>query len=79
MRVDMLLVGVPLFQKLRGSVQYTWMENFDVRSVDLFKAGVMYPLLDSDRISLNFDYANGRDVETLLEDERYTLGLAFRY
>lgn len=79
MRIDMLLVGVPLFQKLRGYVEYTGMENFGVRDVELFKAGLIYPLLDSDRMSLNLDYANGRDIETLLENERYTLGLAFRY
>jgi len=73
-----MFTGLPVFQNLRGYLEYRLMHNFGVRDADLFQAGLYYPLF-GELLSLNFDYSDGRDLATLLEDERYMLGLAFRY
>ncbi|HZJ12605.1 MAG TPA: hypothetical protein VFD26_08150 [Methyloceanibacter sp.] len=78
-RIDVMFTGVPLFQELRGYLEYRVMRNFGTRDADMFKAGVFYPIFGWDRLSLNFDYTDGRDLATLLEDTQYMLGLAFRY
>jgi hypothetical protein len=55
------------------------MENFGVDDVNYLKATLMYPLFPSKRATLNLDYTQGRDPSTLLEEQRYTLGVALRY
>jgi hypothetical protein len=77
-RIDVMFTGLPVLQDLRGYLEYRLMHNFGVRDADMFQAGLYYPLLD-ELLSLNFDYSDGRDLATLLEDTRYMLGLAFRY
>jgi hypothetical protein len=68
-----------MFQELRGSVEYTLMDNFNVVDVNYLKATLMYPLFPSKRATLNLDYTQGRDPSTLLDEQRYTLGVALRY
>lgn len=77
--LDVLILGVPMFQELRGRVEYTLMENFNVDDVNYLKATLMYPLFPSKRATLNLDYTQGRDPNTLLDEQRYTLGVALRY
>ncbi len=77
-RIDIMFTGLPVFQNLRGYLEYRLMHNFGVRDADLFQAGLYYPLF-GEFLSLNFDYSDGRDLATLLEDTQYMLGLAFRY
>jgi hypothetical protein len=77
--LDLALVGVPVLQELRARVEYTLMENFNVDDVSYLKATLMYPLFPSKRSTLNLEYSDGRDPNTLLEEQRYTLGVALRY
>ena len=75
-----IFVDLPIFSGFKGSVAYMLFENTgNTPNVERFEAKLAYAFPGNDNVTLNFEFARGRDVDTLIFEDRWMVGVGVRY